>query len=232
MSKSQRRTYRLQGARTLLLLPLLLTAAALIPAAAEAQRTVMVHQEPRHRLVHDDGDIKLLDVQLLPGDTTLNHTHDSPILYTYINLGRGSQNGRVQANMDYLNEPYTHNVTNGGDQLFRIIAMAHYGQPEADSTANRPDGITATPTVENNYFRSYRLELGPGQTTPLHRHRNDVAVVLVTDGRAEVSKENGFGAELEQQGAWTWREAESGYTITNPGSAPIVVVVNEGRRAR
>lgn len=94
----------------------------------------MVYQEPRHRLVLEDEELKLLDVQILPGDTTLNHTHDSPILYTYLNLGNGPVNGRVSANVDYATESYTHNVTNDGDELFRIIALAHYGAGEADVT--------------------------------------------------------------------------------------------------
>lgn len=64
----------------------------------------------------------------------------------------------------------------------------------------------------------------------MHRHHNPVAIVMVTEGRAEISKENGFDAELVRTGDWTWRIAESPYSIKNAGDAPIAVVVNEGRR--
>jgi quercetin dioxygenase-like cupin family protein len=193
-----------------------------------AQRTVMVYQEPRHRLVVDHGDIKLLDVQILPGDTTLDHTHDSPIMYTYINLGNGSANGRVMTNEYKAEEPYTHRVPNNGTELFRIIALAHYGDGKQGND-DRPAGFSVEPTLESQWFRSYRLELAPGQETPVHTHQNPAVVVQVTDGQVQVTKENGFGAELDGQGDWTWRDAGSPYQIRNVGSEIVFVVVNEAR---
>jgi quercetin dioxygenase-like cupin family protein len=196
---------------------------------AFAQRTVMVYEEPRHRVVVTKGDFRLLDVQIIPGDTTLDHTHDSPILYTYISLGNGSAGGRVTANTQYsAEEPFTHRVSNSGPDLFRIIALANYGAGKQGND-DLPEGFTTEPGVENQWFRSYRLELAPGQTTETLRHRNNAVIVQVTPGRVEVSKENGFGAELLREGDWTWRDPGSPYTIRNAGSSPVSVVVNEPR---
>ena len=209
----------------------LLLAAALVGGADEllAQRVVMVYEEPRHRIVVDEGDLKVLDVQIQPGDTTLDHTHDSPIMYTFISSGAGPSGGRVQANLQYEEEAFTHRVSNNGPSLFRIIALAHYGPGEEDEANTRPEGLAGEPQVENRWFRSYRMELEPGQETSIHRHQNPALIVLVTEGRAEVSKDNGFGAELVRMGDWTWRQPGSPYTIKNAGTAPISVVVNEGR---
>jgi len=195
----------------------------------QAQRTVVVHQEPRHRLVHEQGDLKLLDVQIMPGDTTLPHTHVSPIMYTFISSGEGPSGGRVSANTEYLTENYTHSVSNDGPNLFRIIALAHYGPAVANVTANRPEGLPGEPQLENEWFRSYRLELAPGEQTQVIRSRNPSVVVQVSDGHAEVTKEKGFGADLEKMGDWTWRDANSPYQIRNAGTTPLSVVVNEGR---
>jgi quercetin dioxygenase-like cupin family protein len=207
---------------------LLLVGIVCIADDLPAQRTVMVYQEPRHRLVVDHGEIKLLDVQILPGDTTLDHTHDSPILYTYINLGNGSLNGRVMSNVYEADDPYTHRVPNNGTELFRIIALAHYGEGKQDQT-DLPQGFSDEPGFESQWFRSYRLELAPGQETAVHTHQNPAVVVQVTDGRVEVTKENGFGAELSGEGHWTWRDAGSPYQIRNVGSEVVFVVVNEAR---
>src|SRR5690349_14605066 len=49
-----------------------------------AQTSVPVHQEPRHHLVWEDGHVRVLDVKIAPGDTTLFHTHDTAILYVPI----------------------------------------------------------------------------------------------------------------------------------------------------
>jgi hypothetical protein len=200
-----------------------------VAGRVEAQRTVVVHQEPRHRLVHAEGDLKLLDVQIQPGDTTLAHTHVSPIMYTFISSGTGPSGGRVSANTDYLTEQYTHSVSNDGTHLFRIIALAHYGPAVQNVTANRPEGLTGDPQLENEWFRSYRLELAPGEQTPVIRTRNPSVVVQVSDGHAEVTKEKGFGADLDNMGDWTWRDANTAYRIRNAGTAPLSVVVNEGR---
>lgn len=214
---------------------LVLLAGALgFAAELDAQRTVHILDEPRHRTVHDDGDIRVLDVQINPSDTTLAHTHDSPIMYTFISSGAGSSGGRVSSNTDYRLEPFTHVVNNQGPGLFRIIAIAHFGEGEegdTNLTANRPDGITGEPTLENPWFRSYRMELEPGQETPVHRHRHDVLVVQVTEGKTHVTRADGITRELTQMGDWAWRDQESAYQIRNAGDTPVTVVVNEARRA-
>ena len=45
------------------------------------EKVVPVHQEPRHRLMLEPPESKILDVQIRPGDLTLFHTHSHPILY-------------------------------------------------------------------------------------------------------------------------------------------------------
>jgi quercetin dioxygenase-like cupin family protein len=204
----------------------------LLPTGLAAQRTVVVYEEPRHRVVVDQGEIKLMDIQIQAGDTTLNHTHDSPILYTFISNGSGPTGGNVRSETRYLTAPVTHEVNNQGPHLFRIIAMSHYGPGEPDEVDSRPDGLAGEPDVEDPWFRSYRLELAPGEETPIHRHRHSSVVIQVSDGRTEVSKATGFGAELTRMGDWTWRDPESPYTIKNAGTTPVSVVVNEARQGR
>lgn len=223
--RSGRATRLLLGAA----LGLLLTGG--VASDLSAQRVVMVHQEPRHRLVWEEGDLKLLDVQIQPGDTTMSHTHASPIMYTYINLGRGPTGGRINSNTDYATEPYTHAVSNDGDQLFRIIALAHYG-PAVNGTDRPPTGLAGEPELENPWFRSYRVELAPGEETPMIQHSNPAIVVQVTDGHADVSKSTGYGADLMEMGDWTARAPNAPYRIRNAGTEPVTVVVNEGRVGR
>ncbi|MGK2961823.1 MAG: hypothetical protein ACSLFK_06695 [Gemmatimonadaceae bacterium] len=55
--------------------------AVLFGSGVEAQAPIPVHAEPRHRMVWEAGSIRVLDVQVPPGDTSLYHIHDAPILY-------------------------------------------------------------------------------------------------------------------------------------------------------
>ena len=51
-------------------------------------RVVPVYEEPRHRQVFQSGTTRILDLVVLPGDTSLFHTHTDPI--AYVNLSSGA----------------------------------------------------------------------------------------------------------------------------------------------
>ena len=190
-------------------------------------RTVNIVQEPRHRTVMQDGNLRLLDVQINPGDTTLPHTHDSAILYTFISNGEGPLNGRVSSITTYVEEQYTHRVNNPGPGLFRIIALANYGPAVVGVDAGQ---IDLTPQLDNEWFRSYRLELAPGESSASYLHTHPVAIVQVSDGLLHVSRADGITHELKAMGDWAWREAGVSYQIHNRSEQPVSVVINEGKR--
>jgi len=193
-------------------------------------RTVHLLDEPRHRTVHHDGEIFLLDVQVNAGDTSLSHTHDAAILLTSISNREGSSDGRVSSNTDYATESFTHQVSNPGPGLLRIIAMTNSGAPLSDAVTDRPEGMGADPQLENEWFRSYRVELGPGEETPTQTHTNPTVIVQVSDGLAHVTREDGITAELTEKGDWAWRDPGGGFRIRNAGNRAVSLVVNEARR--
>ena len=227
-------TASLLFSRIALFTGLSLTAASSIAQNNEIKsaedQVVNILQEPRHRIVHNDGDIWVLDIQINPGDATKLHTHNSAILYTFISSGTGPSGGRLNSNTDYVKENYTHRAENEGPGLFRIIAMANYGEPQAELTKGRPTGLEGEPALENLWFRSYRLKLAPGEMSPMQTHENPSVVVQVTDGLSHVTRTDGITAELTGMGSWAWRDANSPYQIHNGGSAEIEVVINEARR--
>jgi quercetin dioxygenase-like cupin family protein len=192
-------------------------------------RTVNILQEPRHRTVHTDGDLRLLDVQINPGDTTLPHTHDSAILYTFISNGEGPLNGRVSSVITYVDEQFTHRVTNEGPGLFRIIAMASYAAPY-EKTATPVTGLALEPQLENAWFRSFRLEIAAGESSADITHGYPVAIVQVSEGLLHVSRADGITSELKAAGDWAWRTAGQAYQIHNKADSPVVVVINEALR--
>jgi quercetin dioxygenase-like cupin family protein len=192
-------------------------------------RTVNILQEPRHRSVHKDGNLYLLDVQINPGDTTLPHTHDSAILYTFISNGEGLLNGRVSSITTYVDEQYTHRVSNEGPGLFRIIAMANYGAAY-EGVVQPAAGLAIDPQLENAWFRSFRLELAAGETSAKMTHAYSAAIVQVTDGLLYVHRADGITTELLSVGDWDWREARQEYQIENKSDKPVTVVINEGLR--
>lgn len=197
----------------------------------DPDRVVQILQEPRHRQVHRDGDIYVLDIQINPGDMTLQHTHDAPILYNFISSGSGPSGGRISSNTEYVTKKYTHQVSNEGPGLFRIIALTNYGPPVEAQTTDRPTGLSGDPQVENAWLRAYPLTLAPGQSTEMQRHINPSLIVQVSDGVVHVSREDGITSELTAMGHWAWRDAKATYQVRNVGAAPVKIVINEARRA-
>lgn len=196
---------------------------------SEPLRVVHVLDEPRHRTVYVDGDVRLLDVQVNPGDNSLPHTHDSAIMYTFINLGRGLD-GRVSSITRYADEPFTHRVSNSGEDLFQIIALTSFADPVPDNTLDLPSGMTLEPELENGWFRAWRLTLEAGEQYQPITHLNPAFVVQVSEGAAQVQRADGITGELLQPGHWSAVPAEQGYVLYNPSEQPVTVVVKEARK--
>ena len=193
-------------------------------------RIVKILDEPRHRTVHVDGDLYLLDIQINPGDMTLPHTHDAAILYTFISNGEGPLFGRVSGNTDYITENLTHEVANEGPGLFRIIALTNYGAGVVNSELDRARGVATTPQLENEWFRSYRITLAAGEETSFQTFSNPSVIVQATEGLLHVTRSDGITAELSAMGDWAWRDTNSPYKVINQSNASVELVINEARR--
>lgn len=192
-------------------------------------RVVHLLDEPRHRTVFQDGSLYLLDVQLNPGDQSLDHLHDQAILLTRISSASGPQDGGVSAITDYASESFVHKINNSGPGLLRILAFVNGGQGKS-GTIDRPEGMNGAPQLENPWFRSYRVELEPGQSSPLVRHSMPGFLAQVTPGVVHIAREDGVKEELDRVGEWVWQNADLAYTMKNVGNQSIAIVVNEGRR--
>jgi len=192
------------------------------------EKIVHLLEEPRHRTVHKEGNLYLLDVQVNPGDISYAHLHDQPILLTSISSGSGPSNGNVRAIPEYYNEPLIHKVSNDGPGLLRIIAFVNDGDG-LNNNNDAPSGVNREPTVFNPWFRSYRIELGPGEQTELQTHNNHTVVVQGSSGVVHVTREDGLARELDSAGDWEWRKPGSPFLVKNMGTSRVVVAINEGR---
>lgn len=191
-------------------------------------RVVHILDEPRHRTVYQQEDIRLLDIQINPGDTTLPHTHDNPILYTFISNGEGPLDGRLASTTRYVEEPYTHRVTNEGPGLFRIVALASFAEPAPEGLDDWPSGLPSEANLENEWFRAWRLTLQPGERSEEINHLNPAFVIKVsTEGVVHVERSDGVTAELLASGDSA--APRQRYVLYNPSSETVTMVVKEAR---
>jgi len=229
---------------------LLIVAVFFVPAAqVMAQEGVPVHLEPRHRLVFNRLPVRILDVQIQPGDTTLYHTHSSAILYVTIGVSPTNQQtlggdwgsvnlsspprgepGSFMAVTSYAERELTHRVTNVGDSLFRLIGIANYGPgvqgDRAAVSEEIPGGVVE---IDNPWHRAWRHVLEPGASTPSHTSSTAMVGLQVTPGQVEVTTGTSARGVLAEPGAWFFSQPGSEYVIRNTGSERIEVVIVQVR---
>ena len=132
--------------------------------------------------------------------------------------------GRMTSSTSYAKEPLTHRVNNVGQGLFRLIGILN--RTAGDETDTPSEGFDAKPEITNRWFRGYRWSLA-SDAKP-HRHRNPVAVVLIT-GRA--SARGISTTTLEKPGQFAWFDGDAEHTVASVGGNAEVVEV-EVRRPR
>ena len=231
-----------------------LAAGGAIPLLAIAQEeAVPVYHEPHHRMVFQSGFTRILDVQVPPGDTSLFHSHDSPILYVTLSAstlktqlpgqdwsvpgrgGRGgganagspsSQGARISSTTSYVQQPVTHRISNVGDRLFHLVAVINESKGN-DASTPTDAGFSGAPELTNRWFRAYRFSLAPGESTARHRHTTPAVLVATTDGRAVAAGPMTW--ELNEAGRWAWFDAGVPHDIRNAGDARIELVEVEVR---
>lgn len=218
---------------------------AAVPAMAQTPSTetrVPVYQEPRHHVVFESASMRILDIQIPPGDQTLFHTHDTAILYVPIARsqtrsqewgGEWSGGGaaaaaapqtpaperpqRVNSVTTYVEKPYTHRVNNTGTTLFRLVGIANRtAGDKAPSTA------ATKPELENPWYRAERLVIAPGKSLPVPSHDGTVVIVMQTPGSAAV--DGPTWSPLNGPGDFTRVDGTQKFVVHNRGTADIEVV--------
>ncbi len=207
---------------------------------ADGETRVPVHQEPRHHVVHDSPSMRILDIQIPPGDQTLFHTHDTAILYVPIARsvtrsqewggawsGGGTaapvaaapapdRPGRVNSVTTYVEQPYTHRVNNTGASLFRLIGIANR-TAGSDATAS-----ASTPELENRWYRAERLAIKAGASAAISPHAGPVVIVMQTAGSAAV--DGASWHPLNGPGDFARIDGATPHTVYNRGASDIELV--------
>jgi hypothetical protein len=219
-------------------------AAAGAQAPAAAQKPVPVFEEPRHHLIVDTPTLRILDIQIPPGDTTLFHMHNSAMIYVPIsssrtrnqNLGEewpapsaappaapapavATRPGRISGGANYVEKPTTHRVNNIGTTLFRLIGVANMTPGEATSPAA---ASPAKPEMENRWYRVERLVIAPGTSAPVPSYAGTVVVVMQTPGTAAI---DGAGWHpLNGPGDLARIDGSKPHVVHNRGTAEVEIV--------
>ena len=210
---------------------------------------VPVHHEPHHRQVFQYGPVRILDMQIPPGDLSWFHTHEWPVLYMTLgqapirnqNPGgewtggtrRADNAPRVEPSAPratsftgYFERPSTHRIENVGDTLFRAMVVVNESAGN-DEISPGQAGFNAEPELANAWFRSYRVTLDAGGSTTQHEHGTAVVILQATQGTAMASGAMNF--EFNEPGQWGFYDSGAGHVISNLGDTAIELLEIEVR---
>jgi len=198
-----------------------------------------------HRLVLESLPVRVLDVQVPVGGTSLFHLHTDPIFYVAIDiseidaqvLGEEWKRTKVSAwspggvahDIGHAEKPLTHRIRNSGSEAFRLIAVTNSGPPAPLAGPDGEAGLPGEVETEVEWFRQSRVTLAPGSAIGPIRSTFPIVVVQVNPGRATV---NGGGAEeqsLTVPGSFAAAAPDREFELHNPGPQPVTLVVIEAR---
>lgn len=233
-----------------------------LPDPPGQDRVVPVYEEPRHRQVFKSGTTRILELIVLPGDTSLFHTHEDPI--AYINLSTSAL--RTQE----MGKEWSQGGGRGGARAggapaaapaapaapvpaVRVTSTTSYAQtPATHRIANTGTGIVHALVVVNQTKgtdattpKDAGFEGTPELTNNWFRayrfalppgqsgtHTHKVPAFLVQTSDGTAVTQGGRMRALNQVGDWAFFDAGVAHEMRNTSTATVEFVEVEVRQPR
>jgi len=189
-------------------------------------KPIPVEEEPHHHLVLKNDSIMVLRVKLLPGESTLFHTHLhdrvavdlSDATITRHQPGEPESAPEVTKPGDVAamesNGPYTHLVHNVGNSLFEVldVELLHRPMKASGASAGNVD-------AENPSARVYKWTLAPGTTSAMHTHERPYLIISATPLVLKMTDPEGRSSTHEvTAGDIHWVDAKVTHSLANEGT--------------
>lgn len=192
---------------------------------------IPVDQEPRHHIVFADERLRVLEVSIAVGDTTLEHRHDHDLVTVNVENGptrtkdRGADWGSVRPRAiggvnvnEYTGKATAHVVQSVGDRPYRLTGVENLAGVGRWTTLGPIAGPYLAVVSESRAFRAYELRL-PAATTVMHTHQVPVVAVLVEGAVTMGSADNRV---LTVPGAWSVFAGGSAHVLTTAAATHVV----------
>jgi quercetin dioxygenase-like cupin family protein len=196
----------------------------LASVAVAAAQVVPLSKEPRHRTTFENKQLRIIEVNIPPGDTSLDHRHDLDIVTVSMTNGT---NTRLQTGnqpptdrpprplgdatiAEYAGKSGSHKVENVGKTAYQLFAVENL-RTSGWSPAPPAKGLATKLTTDGRAFRLYDVRLGKETAQTSHTHAVPTVAVLITgtvmsDGPDTQAKANPGAPiglkQLTQPGQW------------------------------
>jgi hypothetical protein len=216
----------------------LATAVFLVASAALLlAQVVPVSKEPRHRIVYQDANLRVLDVVIPPGVTTLEHSHDHDLVT--VSIGQADTRTRAPGEdwgsvrprrplgdasvVEYAGKRGIHTIQNVGRDPYHLLAVENMRQSGWRPTpAETAPGVR--PLVEGRAFRASAIRLSGNQR--IARVHAGSSVVVLVSGEALLASAGHESRRLSAASRWGVVAAGRAFALSaaKSGDAEVVEV--------
>ena len=207
------------------------------PLFAQTPQTVVpVEQEPLHRVVFHNKNVRIYDAEFSPGAICLFHKHsfDSVTIAASGGTGMNEILGLTPQQFDVptgaawftkgTNSPYTHRIQNVGKTPLRFIAvevLASASPPGVPAVLDAVPGHSLI--VENDRVKVYRVSVDPKQSTGPRSRTSPWMRISVSPATISVQEQGKSAETLETKtGDFRWHEGATNQSIENVSSTKYV----------
>lgn len=185
---------------------------------------VPLSKEPRHHVTFENAQLRIIDVNIPPGDKSLDHRHELDI--ATISMSQGT-NTRIQTGTqpaaerpsrplgdgtiaEYAGKASSHTIENVGKSAYQLFAVENL-KTDGWSTAPAASGLATKMIREARAFRLYDVSLSKETSQTSHTHAVPTVAVLISgtvmsDGPDKQAKANPGAPiglkQLTQPGQW------------------------------
>lgn len=190
---------------------------------------VQVRDEPRHHNVFENEFLRILDVYLEPGDTTLYHLHNTPSIFIILSNsevesqlmgGQPAKGANLIGTISYdpLTTPRIHRVWNIDTSWFHVMDVELLSKKQNKKTEVIKENIFQL-LFEAEYANGYKFSLDAGKKINIPKSAN--GYLLISLGKAEIElKEKGVASHRGlKAGHYKLIDAESTLLIENSGNS-------------
>jgi hypothetical protein len=210
----------------------------LILKLSDLSAQVPVHEEPRHHLVFQNKEVRILNVLIPPGDTAEYHIHTTPSLFIRLtNTTTGSQlkGGKASSGksiagtilFENLAPPNirTHRVWNADKDTFNVMDIELLTNDAVFDKApltmpNLELGIDTTGV------RAYRLTMAGGTDFSIKSKKQLLILVSLNDVRIQTKQDGETDNQTLKPGNYFVIKEKQSFYIKNPGDkiTPFVLI--------
>ena len=193
---------------------------------------VPVREEPRHHNVFENEWVRVLDVRIPPGDTTMMHIHHTPSVFMVMTATKTGSQSIVEPNKPSFNNghiwfewlspgPRVHRVWNSDTTEFHVIDMelVHW-QPRPSVTATKTSPANASSIFEEPPASAWHLtdQAGQQQNMPAQQTPSLLVCLSDLDTPLQILKKS-----LSRKGDFVFIPAGTAFDFTNKNASEVTL---------